>query len=96
MVGIVGAGGIGATLNTALSRYEYDTAAAILMIIIAIVMVCEYSSGLDPQAGASDAGHARAATASRMAPPHHAAAGIAALVRLAAAGRAVSCSAGRS
>ena len=46
VVGIVGAGGIGATLNTALSRYEYDTAAAILIIIIAIVMVCEYSSGL--------------------------------------------------
>jgi phosphonate transport system permease protein len=46
VVGIVGAGGIGATLNTSLSRYEYDTAAAILIIIIAIVMVCEYSSGL--------------------------------------------------
>ena len=46
VVGIVGAGGIGATLNTALDRYEYDTAAAILIIIIAIVMVCEYSSGL--------------------------------------------------
>lgn len=46
VVGIVGAGGIGATLNTSLSRYEYDTAAAILILIIAIVMVCEYSSGL--------------------------------------------------
>jgi phosphonate transport system permease protein len=46
VVGIVGAGGIGATLNTSLSRYEYDTAAAILIIIIAIVMACEYSSGL--------------------------------------------------
>ncbi len=46
VVGIVGAGGIGATLNTSLSRYEYDTAAAILIIIIAIVMICEYSSGL--------------------------------------------------
>jgi phosphonate transport system permease protein len=46
VVGIVGAGGIGATLETSLSRYEYDTAAAILIIIIAIVMVCEYSSGL--------------------------------------------------
>ena len=45
VVGIVGAGGIGATLETSLSRYEYDTAAAILIIIIAIVMVCEYSSG---------------------------------------------------
>ena len=46
VVGIVGAGGIGATLNTAFDRYEFDTAAAILIIIIAIVMVAEYSSGL--------------------------------------------------
>lgn len=46
VVGIVGAGGIGATLNTALSRYEYDTAAAILIMIIAIVMFAEYSSSL--------------------------------------------------
>lgn len=45
VVGIVGAGGIGATLETSLSRYEYDTAAAVLIIIIAIVMICEYSSG---------------------------------------------------
>ena len=37
MVGIVGAGGIGATLNTAISRYEYDSAGAILLLIIAIV-----------------------------------------------------------
>jgi phosphonate transport system permease protein len=44
VVGIVGAGGIGATLNTAISRYEYDVAAAILMIIILIVLVAEYSS----------------------------------------------------
>lgn len=46
VVGIVGAGGIGATLNTSLSRYEYDTAAAILLIIIAIVMVAEYGSSI--------------------------------------------------
>jgi phosphonate transport system permease protein len=46
VVGIVGAGGIGATLNTALDRYEYDSAAAILIIIIVIVMAAEYSSGL--------------------------------------------------
>ena len=46
VVGIVGAGGIGATLNTALSRYEYDTAAAVLILIIAIVMFAEYSSSL--------------------------------------------------
>ncbi len=44
VVGIVGAGGIGATLNTALDRYEFDSAAAILIIIIAIVMGCEYFS----------------------------------------------------
>lgn len=46
VVGIVGAGGIGATLNTAFGRYEYSVAAAILLIIIAIVMLCEYSSGI--------------------------------------------------
>ena len=45
VIGIVGAGGIGATLNTALDRYEFDTAAAILLIIIVIVMACEYTSG---------------------------------------------------
>ena len=45
VIGIVGAGGIGGTLNTALSRYEYDSAGAILLIIIAIVMVTEYASG---------------------------------------------------
>ena len=44
VVGIVGGGGIGATLNTAFSRYEFDTAAAILLIIILIVMVLEYAS----------------------------------------------------
>jgi phosphonate transport system permease protein len=44
VIGIVGAGGIGATLNTALSRYEYSSAGAVLLIIIAIVMVAEYSS----------------------------------------------------
>lgn len=46
VIGIVGAGGIGATLNTALDRYEFDSAAAILFIIIGIVMVCEYASGV--------------------------------------------------
>jgi len=45
VIGIVGAGGIGATLNTAMDRYEYDVAAAIMLIIIVIVMVSEYSSG---------------------------------------------------
>lgn len=44
VIGIVGAGGIGATLNTAIDRYEFDSAAAILLIIIVIVMAAEYSS----------------------------------------------------
>ncbi|PTX55491.1 phosphonate transport system permease protein [Litoreibacter ponti] len=46
ILGLVGAGGIGATLNTAFDRYEYDTAAAILLIIIVIVMALEYMSGV--------------------------------------------------
>lgn len=46
VIGIVGAGGIGATLNTAFERYEFDTAAAILLAIIGIVMVAEYGSSL--------------------------------------------------
>ena len=46
ILGLVGAGGIGATLNTAFDRYEYDTAAAILILIIGIVMALEYLSGL--------------------------------------------------
>lgn len=46
VVGIVGGGGIGATLNTAFDRYEFDSAAAILLIIIGIVLVVEYSSGI--------------------------------------------------
>jgi phosphonate transport system permease protein len=45
VVGIVGGGGIGATLLTSFDRYEFQTAAAILLIIIGIVMVLEYSSG---------------------------------------------------
>ncbi len=44
VIGIVGAGGIGATLNTAIDRYEYDSAGAILIIIILIVMLAEYAS----------------------------------------------------
>ncbi|MDT8344193.1 MAG: phosphonate ABC transporter, permease protein PhnE [Thermohalobaculum sp.] len=44
VIGIVGAGGIGATLNTAIDRYEYDSAGAVLLIVIAIVMAAEYSS----------------------------------------------------
>jgi phosphonate transport system permease protein len=45
VVGIVGAGGIGATLTTAFDRYEFGSAAAILLVIIAIVMAVEYTSG---------------------------------------------------
>jgi phosphonate transport system permease protein len=46
VIGIVGAGGVGDTLNTAMDRYEYGSAAAVILIIIAIVLVSEYSSGL--------------------------------------------------
>ena len=46
VLGIVGAGGIGATLNTAFDRYEFDTAAAILLVIIVVVMALEYLSGI--------------------------------------------------
>ena len=46
ILGLVGAGGIGATLNTAFDRYEYATAAAILILIIGIEMVLEYLSGI--------------------------------------------------
>ncbi len=46
VLGLVGAGGIGATLNTSFDRYEFDTAAAIIITIIILVMIAEYSSGL--------------------------------------------------
>ena len=45
VLGLVGAGGIGDTLNTAFDRYEFDTAAAVLIVIVAIVLACEYASG---------------------------------------------------
>ena len=45
VVGIVGAGGIGAHLLTSVQRYEYDTTATILIAIIVIVIALEYSSG---------------------------------------------------
>lgn len=44
VIGIVGAGGIGATLNTSMERYDYSTAGAILILIIVFVMLAEYSS----------------------------------------------------
>ena len=46
VIGIVGAGGIGAVLNTAMSRYDYEVAGAILMSIVALVLVAEYTSGI--------------------------------------------------
>lgn len=45
VLGLVGAGGIGDTLNTSFNRFEFDTAAAILLLIIGIVLACEYASG---------------------------------------------------
>ena len=45
VVGIVGAGGIGAHLLTSVQRYEYATTAFILFSIIAIVITLEYTSG---------------------------------------------------
>jgi len=45
VVGVVGAGGIGATLNTSFDRYEFDVAAAILLLIIGIVLLGEIVSG---------------------------------------------------
>lgn len=44
VIGIIGAGGIGGTLGTAMDRYEYSSAAAILLLIIGIVMLAEYAS----------------------------------------------------
>ena len=46
IVGIVGGGGIGATLNTAFERYEFGSAAAILLVIIGIVLLVEALSGV--------------------------------------------------
>ncbi len=45
VIGIVGAGGIGAALSISFSRYEYDTSAAILIVIIGIVFLAEQLSG---------------------------------------------------
>ncbi len=45
IVGIVGGGGIGATLETAFARYDYDVAAAVLIVIVAIVLAVEVASG---------------------------------------------------
>jgi phosphonate transport system permease protein len=44
MVGIVGGGGIGATLFTAYQRFDYDFLMTILLAIIAIIMISELAS----------------------------------------------------
>jgi phosphonate transport system permease protein len=41
MVGIVGGGGIGATLFTAYQRFDYDFVLTILLAIISVIMVSE-------------------------------------------------------
>jgi phosphonate transport system permease protein len=45
IVGVVGAGGIGSTLQTAFSRYEFEIAGAILIVIVTLVMAMELASG---------------------------------------------------
>ncbi|HET7875439.1 MAG TPA: phosphonate ABC transporter, permease protein PhnE [Methylomirabilota bacterium] len=44
IIGIVGAGGIGATLYNSFSRYDYDFTLAILLVIVAIVSAGEGAS----------------------------------------------------
>jgi ABC-type phosphate/phosphonate transport system permease subunit len=45
LVGLVGGGGIGATLFTAFQRFDYDFVLTIVLAIISIVMVGEVLSG---------------------------------------------------
>lgn len=45
MVGLVGGGGIGATLFTAYQRFDYDFVFTILIAIIAIIMMMEFVAG---------------------------------------------------
>ncbi len=45
LVGLVGGGGIGATLFTAFQRFDYDFVLTIVLAIIAVVMVGELLSG---------------------------------------------------
>jgi len=44
VIGVVGAGGIGTTLNAAFDRYEFDSASAILIVMIAVVLLGELFS----------------------------------------------------
>ncbi|MEM7417310.1 MAG: phosphonate ABC transporter, permease protein PhnE [Gemmatimonadota bacterium] len=45
IIGLVGAGGIGATLITAFARYEFESVSAILLLIVAILFIGELVSG---------------------------------------------------
>jgi len=45
VIGIVGAGGIGSTINIAFARYEYSVAAAVILIIVLVVLIAEYAAG---------------------------------------------------
>jgi phosphonate transport system permease protein len=45
VIGLVGAGGIGATLTTAFARYEFESVSSILILIIAMVFAAEVISG---------------------------------------------------
>ena len=44
VIGLVGAGGIGATLTTAFGRYEFESVSSILILIIAMVLAAEIVS----------------------------------------------------
>jgi phosphonate transport system permease protein len=44
VIGLVGAGGIGATLTTAFGRYEFESVSSILILIIAMVVAAEVVS----------------------------------------------------
>lgn len=46
IIGIVGAGGIGATLYNAFARYDYDLALTILLVIVGIVLAGEAVSAV--------------------------------------------------
>ena len=50
LVGLVGGGGIGATLFTAFQRFDYDFVLTIVLAIIAVVMVGRDRLGLDAEA----------------------------------------------
>jgi phosphonate transport system permease protein len=45
-IGIVGAGGIGATLYNSFARYDYDFSLAILLVIVAVVVLGEAVSAV--------------------------------------------------